>query len=396
MKIKTFYAKSMAEALDEVKAELGPDALLLSTREIRRPGSERGPSGFEVVAATDGRDDHDFPRTSSERGSSDVTLQGAEHDTSGRFHGDAIPEAEGVYSPASLRRNSRKPAADRVSGKSRARVRVAEPSGESEARFSGDVAPEIYRDLVESGVHGWLASKLVGDALANLTPRQKRSRPAVLRSLTAASEALIPAAAVEDGMPGKRIVAFVGPTGVGKTTSLAKLAAHLALRKRKKVVLITLDGYRIGAVEQMRTYAGLMGIPFRFVAEAAELPKALQDQRQRDYVLIDTAGRGPRDIDGVRELASVLQETGDVERHLVLSATTKPDDLQKTVERFEICKPDHLVFTKLDETTTLGPILNELVRTRKPLSYYTDGQRVPEDLHAAGRGRIIDMVLHKD
>jgi flagellar biosynthesis protein FlhF len=183
---------------------------------------------------------------------------------------------------------------------------------------------------------------------------------------------------------------------VGKTTSIAKLAAYLALQRKKKVVLVTLDGYRIGAVEQLRSYAGLMGIPFRFVERASDLARAIEDNNRRDYILIDTAGHGPKDIQAMHGLAAFMKKSEFIERHLVLSAATKPSDMRKIMDQFEICRPDHLLFTKLDETSTPGPILNELVRTQKSFSYYTDGQRVPDDLHAVARDRIIDIVLNRN
>jgi flagellar biosynthesis protein FlhF len=157
---------------------------------------------------------------------------------------------------------------------------------------------------------------------------------------------------------------------------------------------MTLDGYRIGAIEQLRAYAGLMGIPFRFVDQVADLPRAFEENAQRDYILIDTAGHGPRDLESMCGLASFLKKSDFIERHLVLSAATKPSDMRETMDRFEMCLPDHLLFTKLDETSTPGPILNELVRTQKSFSYYSDGQRVPDDLHIVPREHIIDIVLN--
>jgi flagellar biosynthesis protein FlhF len=190
------------------------------------------------------------------------------------------------------------------------------------------------------------------------------------------------------------VVVFVGPTGVGKTTSIAKLAARLALQEKKKVVLVTLDCHRIGAVEQLRSYAGLMGIPFRFVDHAPELSRVIEDNNQKDYILVDTAGRGPRDMESMLGLAVFLRKSDFIERHLVLSATTKSADMRRIMDQFETCRPDHLLFTKLDETSTPGPILNELVRTQKAFSYYSDGQRIPDDLHAAPRQQIIDLILN--
>ncbi len=397
MRIKTFYAKSMADALQDIKSSLGPDALLLSTREVRgRSGARGASSRFEVVAATDRGDEVKLASAGEENPEPASNAAGGSSDES-----HSLPEAAGsmtpTYSPGTLSKRQSRPAVKRVTGrKTLVKKQALAKQHEVELQCTSAVSMTLYQELLESGVHEWLAARLVNDAVVNLNSRQRRSRPAIVRSMANAVRSLISASRIEDGMPGKKIVAFVGPTGVGKTTSIAKLAAHLALRKRKKVVLMTLDGYRIGAVEQLKSYAGLMGIPFRFVGQVSELSRAIREQGQRDYILIDTAGRGPKDIDVMGDLAAFLQTSGDIERHLVLSATTKSSDLKEIVDRFEICKPDHLLFTKLDETTTLGPILNELVRTQKPLSYCTDGQRVPEDLHAINRDRIIEMVLHKN
>ncbi|HYK88148.1 MAG TPA: flagellar biosynthesis protein FlhF [Acidobacteriota bacterium] len=392
MRIKTFYAKTMAEALQEIKSSLGPDALLLSTKEIKgRSGAGRSSTGFEVVAATDGHQDQDLSLAVEDN-----------PDTPGELEKGLIPVPGGTadpgpvtYSPASVLKNHAAfPAVPAPAKKSRSKKGAAERNGEAELPPSSALSLNLYKELTERGVHDWLAARLVNDAFAKLSPKQRTNRPAMMRSMTAAVQMLISESQSEDGLPAKKIVAFIGPTGVGKTTSIAKLAARLALRNRKKIVLMTLDAHRIGAIEQLKTYAGLMGIPFRFVREVSELAKAIQDHTQRDYILIDTAGRGPREWVALHDLASFLSESSEIERHLVLSATTKPSDLKDIVDRFEICKPDHLIFTKVDETTTLGPILNELVRTRKPLSYYTDGQKVPEDLHVVSRDRIIDLVLN--
>jgi flagellar biosynthesis protein FlhF len=266
---------------------------------------------------------------------------------------------------------------------------------EKDFLFKSRIAQGTYQELVGCGVDIPLAHSLVLNAWENLSTGQRRSRASLLRSVTQAILDLIAGPSSKTDMPGKKILAFIGPTGVGKTTSLAKLAAHLALEKKKKVLLLTLDGYRIGAVEQLRCYAGLMGIPFRFVDQVSDLPRVIEDNRQRDFILIDTAGRGPRDMSAMKSLAIYLKESEHIERHLVLSAATKQADLRTIMEQFEVCRPDHLLFTKLDETNTPGPILNELVRTKKYFSYYTDGQSVPDDLHAVPRDRIIDLVLNR-
>lgn len=398
MRIKTFYTKTMAEALREIKAHLGPEALLLSTKEVPRRGGVWGKSsGFEVVAASDHTEDIDVFTPSEEARISHEESLSAETAPSEI----AVAETAGeIYSPATFAKRAphtrSKPA---KSKRQKPRIRLAVPTDillDKEIPFKGRIPLSLYQDLVGCGVDSSLARELLLSALDSLSGGQRRSRPALLRSLGQAALELVTIPPNQNGMPEKRVVAFVGPTGVGKTTSIAKLAARLALQKKKKVILMTLDGYRIGAVEQLRSYAGLMGIPFRFVDDVSELPGAIEENNQRDYILIDTAGRAPRDLDAMRSLALYLKKSDFIERHLVLSATTKASDLRIIMDQFEICRPDHLLFTKLDETTTPGPILNELVRTQKSFSYYTDGQKVPDDLHAVPRERLMDIVLHRN
>jgi flagellar biosynthesis protein FlhF len=302
-----------------------------------------------------------------------------------------------TYTPASLLRYS-------AEKKSEAPVFTTAPDPVYDAKganadvsdftVKGRVAEELYHDLVAGDVDPALARRLVSEAAVGLTHGKRRSRTALIDAVAQALPGMAEDASREKDLPGKKVVAFIGPTGVGKTTSIAKLAAHLSLGRKKKVILFSLDGYRIGAVEQLRTYAGLMGVPFRFVSQVSELPRLIEDNVQRDYVLIDTAGRGRRDMYLMEQMAGFLRGADYIERHLVMSASMKASDMRRVQDQFAMCRPDHLLFTKLDETATPGPILNELARTRKNFSYYTDGQRVPDDLHIAARGRIMDLVLN--
>ncbi|HSW39004.1 MAG TPA: flagellar biosynthesis protein FlhF [Acidobacteriota bacterium] len=392
MKIKTFYAKSMAEALKEVRNVFGPDALLLSTKEIPRKSGVWGiSSGVEVVAACDYADEVDTysPGTGRLPEKNAGFVRGAENGN----------QPADTYSPAMIV----KKAVPSLSGNGKRTKRSALQQDAGNAENAGDAPPPfrqrlplgMYRDMVSCGVDEDLARALVNQAWEGISPGQRRSRNALTRAVSEAALSMVAVPSAESRMPGKKIVVFVGPTGVGKTTSLAKLAASLALKKRKKVLLVTLDGYRIGAIEQLRAYAGLMGIPFSFVPQVGELARLIEENRRRDYILIDTAGHSPRDMHAMRRLSEFLQHSEQIERHLVLSAAAKQSDLRLIIDRFEECRPDHLLFTKLDETLTPGPILNELVRTKKQFSYYTDGQRVPDDLHPVPGARIIDIVLNR-
>ena len=388
----------MSEALRQIKSHLGPEAMLLSTKEVpRRSGIWGSSSGFEVVAAVDNGAEN-----------IDVFSPSRGHKTAIERHSVQEPVRSildevtiETYSPAGLISNApafskaKLPKAKNRNFKADLDV-VAEIPSEQELPFKGRAPIALYQDLVKCGVDPSLACELLVSALDNLAVGQRRSRPALLRSVTNEALTRVADPSTQNGMPQKKVVAFFGPAGVGKTTSIAKLAARLALQNKKKVVLMTLDGYRIGAIEQLRSYAGLMGIPFRFVDRVSELSRAIEENMQRDYILIDTAGQGPRELGQTRTLASFLTKSGCIERHLVLSAATKPSDMRNAVDRFEICLPDHLLFTKLDETSTPGPILNELVRTQKSFSYYTNGQKVPDDLHAVPKEGIIDIMLNQN
>jgi flagellar biosynthesis protein FlhF len=406
MRIKTFHTKTMSEALRQIKTHLGPEALLLSTKEVlRRSGVWGSSSGFEVVAAVDDSESID---TYSLGNATDAAAKETDWTPALSGVGLAPPTAASAldevvletYSPAVLVKNVAVPKTKTAKLKKRRfeagiDIAVEMPSGQA-LPFKGRIPVSLYQDLVNCGVDASLASELLTTALDRVTAGQRRSRQALIRAVTQAAIVMVADPSTLNGMPTKKVVAFFGPTGVGKTTSIAKLAARLALQQKKKIVLMTTDGYRIGAIEQLRSYAGLMGIPFRFVDQATELPRAIEDNAQRDYILIDTAGHGPRDLESMRTLASFLKKSEFIERHLVLSAATKPSDMREIMDRFEMCSPDHLLFTKLDETLTPGPILNELVRTQKSFSYYSNGQKVPDDLHAVPRDRIIDIVLNQN
>ncbi|NWG13359.1 MAG: flagellar biosynthesis protein FlhF [Acidobacteria bacterium] len=391
MKIRTIYAKSMQAGLRMVKEQLGPDALILSSREFPSPGSGRRATGIEIVAALDGEPE---PQPSLLGEAS--TTAGQESEAPGR-RPFTEPEDFCTFSARSFMEKDHR---EEPIPEDRTRCKRLEEEAPNPQPIRPDsatdapLASRVYQWLLSKEISSSLASRLLEEACATL-PFVDRAETAVLQQAVAAAARKLVAAPPEAGeAPAKRIVFFVGPTGVGKTTSVAKLAARLALKLRRKTGLITLDGYRIGAVEQLRAFAGLMGVPFRFVQAASELRRAIEEYAHRDYILIDTVGHGPRNPGPLRELGRLLSECGEAEGHLVVSAATKPADIPEIIMRFDCCAPDHLLFTKLDETRNLGPILDELVRTGRPVRYYSDGQRVPEDFHVASRDRIVDLVLN--
>ena len=188
-------------------------------------------------------------------------------------------------------------------------------------------------------------------------------------------------------------MALVGPTGVGKTTTIAKLAANYRLKEKRSVGLITVDTYRIAAVEQLRTYADIIDLPMQVVSTPREMREAVRRLEGLDLVLMDTAGRSPRDEIRIQELRSLLTEAAADEVHLVLSSVTAARTLEQTARQFSAVGTTRLTITKLDEATGLGNLLPLLRTSGLPLSYMTNGQNVPDDIETADPRRLSRLLL---
>ena len=194
---------------------------------------------------------------------------------------------------------------------------------------------------------------------------------------------------------GVRIVALLGTTGVGKTTTLAKIAAKFVLEQRTNVALITADTYRISAVEQLKTYSDILELPLEIVYNPAELASAIERHRDKDLILIDTAGRSQHNEYQMRELEEFLRINPRIEKHLVISATTKFTDARHIMNKFSQIEPDKVIFTKIDETASLGMIINLLHDRKYSLSYITTGQSVPDDIERASSDLLASLLLKK-
>lgn len=189
------------------------------------------------------------------------------------------------------------------------------------------------------------------------------------------------------------VVALVGPTGVGKTTTVAKMASEALLRRNLKVGLINLDSYKVAAFDQLGTYAKILNVPFRSVATVEDLKAALADFRSLDLVLVDTTGRSQKDPESLREMQALVSAIPDVRTELVLSVTTRDAELYDMASRFSIFRPQGLILSKLDEAMIYGAIYNVSQKVKLPVLYFTTGQRVPEDIEEATRERVAALIL---
>lgn len=261
-----------------------------------------------------------------------------------------------------------------------------------------DALLNLYVKLLEQDVARELADRLAADIRDELSPAELTEphivRQAVLRRL----ESLLPAdpsavipGKTPDGRP--HTIALIGPTGVGKTTTVAKLAAAFRLRHGKRVALLTTDTYRIAAVDQLRTYADIIGVPIKVATDPAQAAAALQSLADHDIILVDTAGRSPADQPRLDELRAFLDAARPHQTHLVLSSVASEAAMLRTADRFAELKPSRVIFTKLDEAASLGVLLNVAARLNTCLSFVTTGQEVPDDIEPSRPDRLARLIL---
>lgn len=414
MHVKRFEAVDMPEALRLVKHALGPDAIILSTRQIKKGGGAFGMfsrSFVEVTAAVE-RETVEEPQSRSMPIPPQPVAPGLM--SSGRGGVAETLEMSRMLDPLQRDVEQMKELLQQLAMKERLSPPVNLNGFEREftavkrmvevlVRKQQDSAAPLlvstlipcYQRLIASGMDETLARHLAEKAQNSLEPDKLADAQTVQEQVANLVVKTTPTSGPLRATPGNQIVAaFVGPTGVGKTTTIAKLAAHYALSEKRKVALLTLDTYRLAAVEQLRLFAKIIGLSVEIVLTAAELEQALDRHQGTEVVLIDTAGRSQRDALQMAELSTFFTDNQRVEVHLVLSATASALNLSDTVTRFKPLGVKTLVFTKLDESTSFGVLLSTAHHAHLPLSYFTTGQRVPEDIEVATPERVVDLILN--
>jgi flagellar biosynthesis protein FlhF len=194
----------------------------------------------------------------------------------------------------------------------------------------------------------------------------------------------------------KKYINVLGPTGVGKTTTIAKMAARSVLEKKKKIGFITTDTYRIAAIEQLKTYAALLQAPVEIVYSAKDYEEAIKRLSHLDLIFIDTAGRNYKEAKYVEDLQALINFNDNVESYLVLALTAKQKDLEAIIDQFEKLKIEKFIFTKLDETNSIGTMFNLMIKYKKGLAYYTNGQEVPEDIEQPSIENLIELFFKEN
>jgi flagellar biosynthesis protein FlhF len=399
MNLQTFKAPTMAEALTQVKSSMGTDAVILHTRTFQTR-AWLGLRRKEMVEITAGRGvgiaERRRQAAASARNPSapvpnygrpgTVTRRQVESRPSGTRELLETPAATG----AAMLSISQEVAALKTMVKDLVvQTRQRQAPNVPEELF------ELYLRLTSNGVAEDIAADVIKDLQRQVRPEHFTQGDFVKDRLVELLEKLVTTTGpiVRGKRSGPHVVALIGPTGVGKTTTLAKLAANLKLKERHRVGLITLDTYRIAAVDQLKRYADIIGSPLRVVSGAEELRDAVQAMSNCDFLLIDTAGRSPNDALKLNELKGILAAIDPDEVHLVLASTASQQCLELAVSRFGEVRTDKVIFTKLDEAANVGVLLNVVRKVNKSLSYLTTGQDVPDDIEVGNGKRLAQLIL---
>ena len=383
MHVKKFTAKNIQEALKLVKKDLGKDAIIISTKDVKPVSNNGNCHTVEVTAAIDFNSD-DIPGIKEFI----YPLQ------------KEITELKGIVksiSPDLL--GSFKKSTDNfienevVELKSIVHYLLNNTSALKDLGIHESLI-NMYREAINRGINERLAFRLVEIANSQVANKTALSENNVKACFFREMKNFIKTnGALKTGVKKPKVVSFVGPTGVGKTTTVAKLAAELSLNQKKEVALLTLDTYRIAAVEQLRIYSKIIDVPIFVARDRQEFNKALELCMDKDIVLVDTAGRSRKDEKQMKELMDFLNDDVPVETHLVLSSTDQEEILYSNVKHFHPLSVDYLIFTKLDEASSFGMLFNIAMKTNKPISYFTTGQKVPEDIEVASAEKTIDLIF---
>ncbi|TCO79929.1 flagellar biosynthesis protein FlhF [Marinisporobacter balticus] len=371
MKVKRYIANNTQEAMLKIKTELGVNAVILHSRKIKRSGI----IGFfkkpliEMVAAIEENNEQNRKRINTQSERKNINKQGET---------DKIDELQ--YQVGNIQ-NMLNNFIHNIDEKK-------EPK--KPALFE-----KYYSQLLENNIEKNIVDKIMNIAKKQMSFSNENEEAInkaikiIIREYLGASQF------VREKDDGQKRIVFVGPTGVGKTTTIAKLAARLAIGEKKSVALITADTYRIAAVEQLRTYSEILDIPIKVIYEPEEIEDAIEGYKDKDIILVDTAGRNHRSLEQLDEIKKLMNYIENPDVFLVISATTGYKDIRSIIDSYQFIEDYSLLFTKLDEANGFGNILNTKILTGKNLSYLTTGQSVPDDIEIANPEKIANIIVGK-
>ena len=379
MRVRRFVGDNVAETMGKVKRELGSEAVILQTREFTEGGffGLFGKIKVEITAAIE---------------ENPVTTQKV---LPPNYRADVekvlAPVARAVSdSPGELQ-------AELKSMRLMLEKMNRQMEGLGEEKSVWPQALQRWADHLQArGLNEVMVKRLISYVQQTLSPAEWVNDPQVYARLEAnVCQICGQIGLIQPGLDKPRIVALIGPTGVGKTTTIGKLAAGFSIVDKRKVALITADTYRVAAVEQLKMFGEIIGVPVEVVMTPSGLSEALERHADKELIFVDTAGRSPHHEVHMSELRAFLDEARPDFTMLVMSATTQSADQLRIYQRFESLTT-HLIFTKLDETGSAGSLLNLLGQTTLPTAYLTNGQNVPDDIEAATPYRLARYILGEE
>jgi flagellar biosynthesis protein FlhF len=347
MRVKKYRGKTIKDATAKVKHELGDNAMIISTNRLTESGGKKWIEINAVPADSDILDENRDPL------------------------GQVKSELMGLKEMICL---------------------LNQTGGVAERLVMNPGLLNLYSKLITNGVndhHARLFMERAG-AFNGQAVQAKNVKQKTVSEIAKVIKTKDPFA-TEDRK--QMIAAFIGTTGVGKTTTVAKLAAQLMLKSKKKVGLISIDSYRIGAMEQLSTYANILGVPCFKAFKKKDLIFALKRMEEKDVVLIDTAGQSQYDTERIEELKKMIPNDLAIDTHLLLSVATTESEMNETADNFSDLKFQSYVFTKVDEAKTFGSAINQIMKLKLPVSYITTGQNVPEDIQRADKVKMLNLLF---
>lgn len=391
MLVKTFEAINYKDAIRAIKRELGPDAVILSTKEKVLDGDPKNTKIIEVTAASSEK-----PRT----------LTGGSTQAQGDLS-DALEQRLQSVETRLMHMHelmaSKRELQNLQASLGELKVLLLDTLRSSTGSLTKDLPLEIAqieRQLRIAGVDSTHIGRLV-EHLSAVAPQgstdAEGSQSYSDNLQTEAIKWMLKRIKVSPRwVPTKGSTAvhvLVGPPGSGKTSTAAKLAAHFTLKEKCKVLLVSFDNMRLAASEQLRVYAKIIGAQFALVEQPSELPQRILDYRETDIVIVDTAGRGVKNPTHLKELELLHKLEIPTDFHLVLPATEREDQLNRAVQHFSSAGIQSLIFSKLDETWSFGEVFNIAAKWSLPLSYFSTGQDIPEDIERASRDRVVERIF---
>ncbi|MEW6097335.1 MAG: flagellar biosynthesis protein FlhF [bacterium] len=408
MKYKTYEALTLQQAILKMTIDLGKDALLVSHRNIRKGGifGLFGQKMVEVTAAVPMKytsTPTTLPKTSQVRtGQVPTPPQRVIYSTPTQLQPPPAIYYSSAQKSAPILPKVKEPDLTTSVYKELQEIKtkmeniLTEGKGGKPPIYkypgkSGELYIRLLQNEVDEELSENLIKRVIAESPGGLLEDEDFMEGRLKMHITSMIKISGPVQLVE-GTP--KMICLVGPTGIGKTTTLAKLAAEFAFEKSKKVAIITVDTYRIAAVEQLKAYADILNLPLEVVFSPSEFKGAIDKYSDYDLILIDTAGRSQRNSMQLVELKSFIDSAGyRLEIYLLLSATTKDKELIDIVDNFKKVSFHKLIFTKLDETVTFGPILNLSTQIPQGISYVTTGQNVPEDIEEANANKLAKLII---